>query len=152
MDEISSAAREVADAYHRLVLLVGPPGAGKSARLRATADAQGWPLLNVNQVVAEALLELDARERAIKCKPVLADAVADAGGATVVLDNIEMLFEKHLQQDPLRLLQVLARTTTLVVSWPGSYDGRNLTFADPGHRDYRKYSDLGVRILTMQHA
>jgi hypothetical protein len=152
MDEIVSAGREAADAYHRLVLLVAPIGAGKSARLTAAADAQGWPLVNVNQVVADGLLELDVRERAIKCKPVLAEAVADAGGATVVLDNIEMLFEDHLKQDPLRLLQSLARTTTLVVSWPGNYDGRSLTFADPGHRDYRKYTDPGVRILTMQHA
>lgn len=149
VDEFVSVVREVADAYHRLVLLVAPIASGKSARLTSLANTESWPLIIVNQVVADRLLELDARERVIQCKNVLAGAITGAGGNTVALDNIEMLFEEHLKQDPLRLFQSLSRTTTLVVSWPGNYDGRNLTFAGPDHRDYRKYADPDVRILTM---
>ena len=149
MDELVPAAEEVADAYHRLVLLAAPIAGGKTARLASVAKKEGWPLLNVNQVVASGLLELEVGEHAIQCKRVLTGALSSVEQSVVALDNIEMLFEEHLRQDPLRLLQSLSRTMTLVVSWPGSYDGRNLTFADPGHRDYRKYVDPGVRILTM---
>ena len=151
MDELVPAAAEVADAYHRLVLLVAPIAGGKSARLTSVAGEEGWPLLNVNRVVASGLLELDAGELAIHCRQVLAGALSSVEESVVVFDNIEMLFEEYLKQDPLRLLQSLSRITTLVVSWPGSYDGRNLTFAEPGHRDYRKYSDPEVRILTMHN-
>ena len=149
MDELVLATEEVAGAYHRLVLLVAPIAGGKTARLTSVVKTEGWTLLNVNQVVASGLLELNAGEQAIHCMRVLAGVLSSVEESVVALDNIEMLFEEHLQQDPLRLLQSLSRTTTLVVSWPGSYDGRNLTFADPGHRDYRKYADPGVRILTM---
>lgn len=152
MDAIVSAVQEVVDSYHRLVLLAAPIAQGKSERLASVARDEGWPLLNLNQVVAAGLLEITARERVIQCRRTLADAISSSGGRVVALDNIEMLFEDHLKQDPLRLLQSLSRTTTLVVSWPGDYNGQDLTFADPGHRDYRKYADPDVRILTMQHA
>jgi hypothetical protein len=152
LDELASAAQDVADTYHRLVLLVAPIAGGKTLRLTSVAREEGWPILNVNHVVASGLLELDTGAQAIQCKQVLAGVLSSTAGSVVALDNIEMLFEEQLRQDPLRLFQSLSRTTTLVVSWPGSFDGRNLTFADPGHRDYRKYADPGVRILTMQHA
>lgn len=152
MNEVVSAVEEVAEAYHRLVLLVAPIASGKSERLAYLASQQAWPLLNVNQVVAERLLELNAGERAIKCKWVLSDAISGVGADTVVLDNIEMLFEECLRQDPLRLLQSLSRSRTLLVGWPGHFDGRHLTFADPGHRDYRKYDDPEARVVTMQPA
>lgn len=151
MRDLVLASRDVADVYHRLVLLVAPIASGKSDMLASVASDEGWALLNVNRVLAENLLEMDSRERAIRCKAVLVDAISMAGSGTVVLDNIEMLFEEHLQQDPLRLLKGLSRTTTLVVSWPGEFDGRSLTFAEPGHRDYRKYSDPEVRILSMHN-
>ena len=152
MGELVAAVREAADAYHRLVLIVGPIASGKSARAMSASIDEGWPTLNVNRLLAENLLELGVRERVIRCQAVLVDAIAMSGGTTVVLDNIELLFEDHLKQDPLRLLKSLSRTTTLVVSWPGSFDGRNLTFAEPGHRDYRNYADPDVRILKMDHA
>lgn len=151
VDEIVSAARDVANTYHRLVLLVAPIAGGKSASLASAAGTQGWPLLNVNEVVAAGLLELDSRERVIECKRVLADAISATGADTVVLDNVEILFEKPLQQNPMSLFESLSRTTTLIVSWPGIYDGQSLMFADPTHRDYRKYSNPTVRILTKQH-
>lgn len=149
MDEIAAAVKDVADAYHRLVLLVAPISSGKTLRLAGVAMKEGWPIVNVNIMVASGLLELDAEAQAIQCKQIIAAALSRSGGSAIALDNIEMLFEKQLRQDPLRLLQSLSRTSTLVVSWPGSFDGQDLTFADPGHRDYRKYSDPDVRILTM---
>lgn len=152
MDELASAIDEVANGYHRLVLLVAPIASGKSNRMRSLSSDRGWPLINVNQVLAERLLELDARERVIQCKRVLSDAIAGTDSQTVLLDNVEMLFEEHLQQDPLRLFQSLSRTTTLVVAWPGEFDGRYLGFADPGHRDYRRYHDPEARVVTMQPA
>ena len=152
MDDVLSAVEEVANGYHRLLLLVAPIASGKSDRMRSLSRDRGWPLINVNQVLTERLLELDARERVLQCKKVMSDAIAVTDSQTVFLDNVEMLFEKHLQQDPLRLFQSLSRTTTLVVAWLGEFDGRYLSFADPGHRDYRKYNEPEARVINMQPA
>lgn len=107
-------------------------------------------MINVNQVIVEGLLELDTPKRAVRCSPVLRDAIAATDSETVILDNLEALFEEHLRQDPLRLLQTLSRNTTLIASWPGNYDGRSLTFAEPSHRDYRKCSEPQAQVVTIE--
>jgi hypothetical protein len=49
----------------------------------------------------------------------LANLPAAAQAGLVLLDNIELLFDVHLKQDPLRLLQGLSRNKTVVATWNG---------------------------------
>lgn len=126
--------------YHRLVLAVGPARTGKTAALTELSTAQGWPRINVNLQLAERLLDLTQKQRAIRVAGLLDDIVKAALSGVVLLDNIEMLFAVELAQDPLRLLQGLSRNRTVVVSWPGSFDGQAITYAEPGHREFKKYS------------
>lgn len=58
---------------------------------------------------------------------------------TVLLDNTELLFDSGLQQDPLRVLQNLARHRTVVASWLGRAKDRTLTYAEPGHPEFQSY-------------
>jgi hypothetical protein len=57
----------------------------------------------------------------------------------VVLDNIEILFDKDLKQDPLRLLQGISRNRSVVASWNGTVSGSKLLYAEAGHPEYRSY-------------
>ena len=148
MEEVVSAIEEFASGYHRLVLLVAPIASGKSDRLESLSSDSGWPVINVNQVAAEQLLELGARERVIQCKKVLAGAIEGAGSATVLLDNIEMLFDPGLQQDPLRLLQSLSRHRTVVATWRGGMIGSILTYASPDHPEYRRYENPQALVVA----
>jgi hypothetical protein len=125
--------------YHRLVLVVGPARSGKTEALGELAAAQGWPRLNVNLRLAERLLDLTQKQRAVRVAALLDDIVKATSADVVLLDNIEMLFADELKQDPLRLLQSLSRNRTIVAAWPGTFDGRALTYAEPGHREFRKY-------------
>jgi hypothetical protein len=125
--------------YHRLVLAVGPARTGKTGALTALAGARGWPRINVNLQLAERLLDLTQKQRAVRVAGLLDDIVKSAASDVVLLDNIEMLFAAELAQDPLRLLQGLSRNRTIVASWPGAFDGQTLTYAEPGHREFKKY-------------
>ena len=58
----------------------------------------------------------------------------------ILLDNVEVLFDVSLKQDPLRLLQGLSRNKTVVAAWSGSIDGEHMLYATPGHPEYRRYS------------
>lgn len=127
--------------YHRLVLVVGPARSGKTAALSALAASQGWPRINVNLQLAERLLELTQKQRAVRVAGVLDDLVRATTADVVLLDNLEMLFAVELTQDPLRLLQGLSRHRTVLASWPGSFDGSVLSYAEPGHREFKKYSN-----------
>jgi hypothetical protein len=61
-DQIRRRLSGIADIYNRLVLLVGPPGSGKTRSLRALADAEKVPVLNVGSEIARRLLDLTERQ------------------------------------------------------------------------------------------
>lgn len=125
--------------YHRLVLAVGPARSGKTSALTEVATAKGWPRINVNLRLAERLLDLTQKQRVVRLVVALDDLVKASSADIVLLDNIEMLFAVELAQDPLRLLQGLSRNRTIVAAWPGAFAGQVLTYAEPGHREFRKY-------------
>ena len=109
--------------------------------LRTLKDSMNAPLLNVNLELSRSL-ELGERARIVRLPRILDDiveAAADGAGA-VLLDNTELLFEPTLKQDPLRLLQHLSRHRTIVAAWLGNVRDGALTYAEPGHPEYRSYS------------
>jgi SpoVK/Ycf46/Vps4 family AAA+-type ATPase len=108
--------QQVTTSYHRLVLLVAPPGAGKTAALLDVARHTGFRYINVNLELSRGLLDLTERQRALQAPRLLADIVGKNGGQVVLLDNIEILFDVSLKQDPLRLLQGLSRNRTVVAT------------------------------------
>jgi hypothetical protein len=144
-DEVLQAGR----LYHRLVLVVGPPRSGKTRSLRAAADASGWPVVNVNLALCEKLLELPRRQRPIRAAQLLGELVEAQGAPVVALDNLEVVFDPELQLNPLSLLQGLSRNVTLVVAWPGAYEGEALSYAEPGHPEARKYPRPDCRIVAL---
>jgi hypothetical protein len=125
--------------YYRLVLVVGPARSGKTEALAELAAAQGWPRVNVNLELAERLLDLTKKQRAVRIAGLLDEIVKVTPAEVVLLDNIEMLFAVELELDPLRLLQGLSRNRTIVAAWPGAFDGRALTYAEAAHREFKKY-------------
>ena len=53
--------------------------------------------------------------------------------------STELLFDRSLQQDPLRLLQGVSRNRQIVAAWDGSLEEGKLLYAEPGHAEYRQY-------------
>lgn len=131
---------QAADLYHRLVLLVAPAGAGKTAILQDVRERTGVPLLNVNLELSRRMLDLTERQRALQLPRLLSDLVNATQAGVVLLDNIEVLFHPSLKQDPLRLLQGLSRHRTVVAACSGSINRGNMVYAAPDHPEYRRYA------------
>jgi len=102
--------------------------------------------------LSERLLELTHRQRAVHVVGILEDLVSQQTENVILLDNIEILFATALSQDPLRLLQSLARNRAIVAAWPGTFDGTNLIYAEPGHPEVRRYSRPQISIVTTDAA
>lgn len=138
-DQIIRKVNQAAELYHRLILVIAPAGAGKTITLQKVRDQTGAPLINVNFELSRRMLDLTERQRVLQLQGILREILDDNDGELVLLDNIEILFDVDLKQDPLRLLQLLSRDRTLVAAWNGTVDGETLTYAEPAHPEYRRY-------------
>lgn len=137
-DKVIARLDFAAELYHRLILVAAPSGSGKTAALQDIAKRRGAPLLNLNLEVSRRLLDLTEMQRALQLPRVLEDVVGRED-SVVLLDNIEILFDIALEQDPLRLLQGLSRNRTVVASWNGAVNNGYLVYATPEHPEHRRY-------------
>ncbi len=150
--QVANRLEQAVVLYYRLVLVVGPAGTGKTAALREVSQAKGFPLLNVNLELSRRLLQLAEKQRALRCAQIQGEIVDQADDQTVLLDNLEMIFDPSLRQDPLRLLQRLSRNRTVVATWNGEIEGGYLTYATPGHPEYRRYPVSDLLVLAASPA
>jgi len=138
-DRVIRRIGQAAELYHRLVMLVAPAGAGKTAALQDVHERTMAPLVNVNLELSRRMLDLTERQRALQLPRLLAEIVGASAADVVLLDNVEVLFDVSLKQDPLRLLQGLSRDKTVVAAWSGSIDGEHMVYATPDHPEYKRY-------------
>ncbi len=148
--QLSRNVEQATGLYHRLVLLVGPAGSGKTTALQDLSSELAAPLINVNLELSRRLLELPERRRPLEVRDLLRDALGEASGEIVLLDNIELLFDVNLKQDPLRLLQSLSRNRTVVVAWNGSVSDGHVTYAAPDHPEYGRYPVEGFLVASAE--
>ena len=139
----------VARRYYRLILVVGPVGSGKTPLLKELCRRQDIPFPNVNLALSQRLLDLTSKERPLRVRRLLVGVIGEQPGDIVVLDNIELLFDPILHQDPLVCLQGLSRNKTLVVAWGGAYADGLLTYAALGHPEYHRYERPAATVVTL---
>lgn len=147
--QIKRALQTVEGLYYRLVLLVGQSRTGKTGVLREVADELGSEVININLALSTELLELTAKQRVLHLKGILEKIVDMKTQPLVLLDNIEILFDKELKQDPLRLLQGISRNRSVVASWNGAINENKLHYAETGHPEYRNYELADFTAVNM---
>lgn len=146
--QVAEQVKKASQLYNRLVIVAGPRRSGKTSALRDLHDERGWPIVNINLALSERLLELTAKQRALRVARIVDDIVHEQAGDVVLLDNMEMLFHPDLKQDPLRLLQSLSRNRTIVATWRGAHLGTSLRYAAPDHPEYRRFEEPQALIVS----
>jgi hypothetical protein len=146
--EIHTALETSERLYHKLVLVVGEAGDGKTFALREAAESFNTEIINVNLAISAELLGLTAKQRVLRLPEIL-DQVTDNPISPVVLDNLEILFDMDLKLDPLRLLQGISRNRSTLASWNGSVDNGKLIYAEQGHPEHRKYDVTDTQIVII---
>ena len=147
-EHIISLMSHASQLYYRLVLVVGPSGAGKTTAVKAVQKITGAPLKNVSLELSRRMLDLTERQRTLRL-PALIDEIAP-GEEPILLDNTEILFDVSLGHDPLRLLQELSRNKTVVAAWNGTVADGWLLYANPGHPEYRRYPRDDILITQLE--
>src|SRR5438876_6609087 len=146
-EQIIHTIEQAAQLYYRLILVVAPGGMGKTMALREVANQTEFGYTNINLELSQRLLGLTERQRSLQVFRLLNEIVEENGTQVVLLDNIELLFDTSLKQDPLRLLQGISRNKTVVASWNGSIENEHLIYAQPDHPEYRRYPTTGLLVI-----
>jgi hypothetical protein len=148
VDQVIRKIDQAAELYHRLIILVAPAGSGKTLTLREVCQRTGALLINLNLELSRRMLDLTERQRALQLPRLLSEIVDSSYGNMILLDNIEILFEVSLKQDPLRLLQGLSRNKTLIAAWNGTINMGQLIYAEPDHPEYKRYPVRDFLVIT----
>lgn len=150
LSELERLIGEIGDLNSKLVLLVGASRSGKTKLLRELGTKLNIEPLNVGLELGRRLAATPINKRGFSAGELLRE-IADKERADdpLLLDNLELLFEKGLQINPLDLVKRLAHSKRVVAVWPGELRGDRLIYADMSHPEHRDYSRDGVVVLEI---
>ena len=147
--ELEQLLQPLKQQYHRLALIIGRAGTGKTSLLQELHRKHQVPYVNLNLALSERLLDLSSKERPLRVRRLISDLLAERPGDIAALDNIELLFDPALHQEPLALLQGMSRNRTLIVAWGGAVMDNALIYAEPGHPEYRRYDRPDAALIVL---
>jgi len=147
--KISEAIGIAKNQYHKLVMLVESDEKKRTLHISDFAKSCGVDVINLNLHLSTRLLEKSAKERVSVLLDELRDLI-DTEAPLVILNHCEVLFDKSLKNDPLKLLENISRNRALLVAWPGGYQDGNLIYATPDHPEYRCYTTPEIPIVSGQ--
>ncbi|MDI6729862.1 MAG: BREX-3 system P-loop-containing protein BrxF, partial [Thermodesulfovibrionales bacterium] len=110
--------------------------------------------VNLNLALSEKLKDVPIRERGYYVQDFIDDIIRDNPGDFLVLDNIEIIFSKHLQVEPLSILKNIGKYRKTIAAWQGSIKDGYLTYAEPWHEDYVRYNvdELECLYINMERS
>lgn len=145
LDALDRLVDDVSALHSKLILLIGGPHSGKSALLDALGSKRDLTPLRVGAELGSKLAALPQRRRQLQTTSILRElADQHAKGNLLLIDNIELLFDRTLQLDPLDLLKQHARVRRVVAVWPGQMNEGRITYATTGHPEHQDYGMDGL--------
>ena len=155
IEQLEQLIGDISEINSKLVLLVGRRPSGKTKLLREVGTRLNIEPLNVGLELGRKLAAMPINKRSFAAGELLRQlADRHALGDLLLLDNLELLFDRSLQLDPLDLLKRHAHSRRVVAVWPGELSGNTktgrLTYADMGHPEHQDYSLAGVVPFEIQ--
>ena len=145
IDTLDRLVDDISKLKSKLILLIGPPRSGKSDLLGQLSARRQAQVLNVGAILGRELLTVPNTRRHLQAADLLKSITDDAAeNGLLLMDNIELLFDRTLHISPLDLLKRHAQARRVVSVWPGELRENRLSFAVTGHPEYQDYGIDGL--------
>ena len=150
IDKLDHLVDNAANQNSKLVLLVGLPRTGKSALLDQLAERRKTQVINVSVKLGRQLASVPVAQRPLRAGQLLRGIIDETTHRGIlIMDNIELLFDKTLELNPLKFLQQHSHEHCVVAAWPGEIKMERLTYAVARNPEYRSYATADLALLDL---
>ena len=126
--DIYQKINELEDAKHKLLLIIGQPGSGKSKLVRNYSQETGIPIVNLDTIFANTPSEQLMHE--------MKNFLSTYHQKDLILDNKKILYAKNSQIDLLAFLKEISEDIIVVATWNGKIeDGQVFHFRENAPED-----------------
>ncbi len=149
-DEMIKTVRKQLDAARAagggLVMVL--PAAGADT-FRTLADDLDIRYINLSLELSRRLLDVPIPARSGRVFQELSSLLGSSA-TQVAVGHLGLLHLRELQMDAVRAMEQLARAQVVLAEWDGDYDGRALTYAEPGHGEYRRWDNPRFPVVDLR--
>lgn len=146
--ELEDTIRHAVSRRHRLVLVIGEAGSGKTAFLQSIAAAHGMQFLRLGEPLGIRLLEASPRTRPLEIEKTIRELV-DGTGPGSAMDNTDILFDPALRCDPLRLACSISQNSLVLFSMTGRIEGNRFVRGYPDHPEFFSEEFPSVPLIVL---
>ena len=147
-EQLDRLVREAASLQNRFVLVTGTANE-RLTTLQNLASTHGSEVLNLGLDFSRRLSSVPKRQRQLQAAGILRELSTEASGTLLIFDQVEVLFDRTLQLDPLDLMKRQSHGRTVVASWPGFHRDGRLIYADTGHPEHQDYPVTGLVLFQI---
>lgn len=115
---------DLTKSYYRLIFIID-----KQRKFNKLCNIESVQCINLNLLLSERLMQIPIKKRKSKVVDIFNDLLSFYEKEILLLEHIEVLFEQHLQINPIELLKQNSRNKILIVNWPGEYLDDKLIYA-----------------------
>ncbi len=147
-EQLDRLVREAASLQNRFVLVTGTANE-RLTTLQNLASTHSVEVLNLGLDFSRRLSSVPKRQRQLQAAGILRELCTEASGSLLIFDQVEVLFDRSLQLDPLDLMKRQSHGRTVVVSWPGIHRDGRLIYTDTGHPEHQDYPVTGLVLFQI---
>lgn len=145
---LEAKLKQMAFTSEKLLFLTGSSPSCRNNFIKMAEEQLNIPSVHLSLLLTERLLTMSVKERVYKFSDILQEIISKKS-SSIFLTSIEVLFEPSLEVNVFSLLKKLSRTYTLIVNWPGEYDGNYLIYSKPEHREYMREEYFSELIISI---
>ncbi len=145
IDRLDQLIGDLSNLNSKLVFLIGPPRSGKSKLTAEISARHKAPVLLLGSTLGRQLITVPNVRRNLQTAELFSNLADEfTANGLLLIDNIELLFDRTLRLSPLDLLKRHAHARRVVAVWPGDLRDDRLHYATTGHPEHQDYSIDGV--------
>lgn len=145
IEKLDRLVEDISGLHRKLILVIGPPRSGKSNLLGQLAERRQARVLSVSAALGRGLLTVPGMRRHLQAADLLTELADEfVSQGLLLLDNLELLFDRTLRLSPLDLLRRHAHARRVVAVWPGELQDGRLSYATRGHPEHQDYGIDGL--------